>query len=104
MNNRVLKSNDRDFPGGTVDKNPPTNAGDVSSIPGPWRFHMPQSSYACAPQLLSLRSETWELQQRKPMCPRAHGQQHTKPSQWEAHSQQPEKDRTEQRGPCTAKK
>ena len=29
-----------DFPGGTVDRNPPANAGDTSSIPGPERFHM----------------------------------------------------------------
>ena len=30
-----------DFPDGPVAKNPPTNAGDTSSIPGPRRFHMP---------------------------------------------------------------
>ena len=29
-----------DFPGGTVDKNPPANAGDLGSIPGPRRFYM----------------------------------------------------------------
>ena len=28
-----------DFPGGTVDKNPPANAGDTGSIPGPGRCH-----------------------------------------------------------------
>ena len=32
------------FPGGTVVKNPPANAGDMSSSPGPGRSHMPQSS------------------------------------------------------------
>ena len=31
---------DRDFPGGAVDKNPPANAGDTGSIPGPGRSHM----------------------------------------------------------------
>ena len=31
----------RDFPGGTVDKNPPANAGDTGSIPDPGRSHMP---------------------------------------------------------------
>ena len=31
----------QDFPGGAVDKNPPANAGDMSSIPGAGRFHMP---------------------------------------------------------------
>ena len=29
-----------DFPGGSVVKNPPANAGDMGSIPGPGRFHM----------------------------------------------------------------
>ena len=29
------------FPGGTEDKNPPANAGDMGLIPGPGRFHMP---------------------------------------------------------------
>ena len=34
----------RDFPGGSVVKNPPANAGDTGSIPGPGRSHMPQSN------------------------------------------------------------
>ena len=33
-----------DFPGGTVVKNLPANAGNMGSIPGPRRFHMPRSS------------------------------------------------------------
>ena len=33
-----------DFPGGTVVKNPPANAGDMSSSPGPGRSHMPRSN------------------------------------------------------------
>ena len=48
------------FPGGTVVKNPPANAGDTGSIPGPGRSHMPQSNEACAPQLLSLQATTTE--------------------------------------------
>ena len=32
------------FPGDTVDKNLPTSAGDMGSIPGPGRFHMPQGN------------------------------------------------------------
>ena len=31
----------RDFPGGAVVKNPPANAGDMGSIPGLGRSHMP---------------------------------------------------------------
>ena len=33
-----------DFPGGAVVKNPPANAGDKGSIPGPGRSHMPRSN------------------------------------------------------------
>ena len=31
------------FPGGTVNNNPPANAGVMDSIPDPGRFHMPRS-------------------------------------------------------------
>ena len=41
-----------DFPGGTVDKNLPANAGDTGLIPGPGRFLMPQSNQAQALQVL----------------------------------------------------
>ena len=33
-----------DFPGGTVVKNPPANAGEMGSTPGPGRSHMLQSN------------------------------------------------------------
>ena len=33
----------RNFPSDTVDKNPLAGGGDTGSIPGPGRFHMPQS-------------------------------------------------------------
>ena len=33
-----------DFSGGTVVKNPPANARDTGSIPGPGRSHMPWSN------------------------------------------------------------
>ena len=33
-----------DFPGGTMVKNLPANAGDMGSSPGPGRFHMPRSN------------------------------------------------------------
>ena len=33
-----------DFPGGAVVKNLPANAGDMGSIPGPGRSHMPWSN------------------------------------------------------------
>ena len=36
--------NIRNFPGGAVVKNPPSNAGDTGSSPGPGRSHMPRSN------------------------------------------------------------
>ena len=39
-----LKIKHLDFPDGTVDRNPPANAGDRGSIPGLGRFHMLWSS------------------------------------------------------------
>ena len=76
MENRLLavcEINDerllcRGFPGGTVVKNPPANAGDKGSSPGPGSSHMPQSKEAHAPQLLSLHSRARELQLRTPAC------------------------------------
>ena len=41
-----------DFPGDAVFKNPPANAGDTGSGPGPGRSHVPQSNEAHAPQLM----------------------------------------------------
>ena len=41
---QLLKLRERDFPGGTVVKNPPANAGDMGLIPGPGRSHMPWSN------------------------------------------------------------
>ena len=40
----TLKMKTRDFPGGAVVKNPPANAGDTGSSPGPGRSHMPRSN------------------------------------------------------------
>ena len=49
-----------DFPGSTVDKNPPVNAGDTGSTPRPGGFHMLQTNEAHTPQLLSLHAATTE--------------------------------------------
>ena len=38
------KASLRDFPGGLGVKNPPANAGNTGSIPGPGRSHMPRSN------------------------------------------------------------
>ena len=39
----TIKQFYQDFPAGTVVKNPPANAGDMGSSPGPGRLHMPRS-------------------------------------------------------------
>ena len=36
----LFKTHLQGFPGGSVVKNPPANAGNMGSIPGPGRFHM----------------------------------------------------------------
>ena len=77
-----------DFPGGTVVKNPPANAGDVGSIPGLGRSHMPRSNEVRAPQLLSLCSRAREPQllnqcvaTTEACAPRACAPQQEKPPQ-----------------------
>ena len=74
-----------DFPGGTVDKNLPANAGDMGSVPGPERFHTLQNNRPWQPQVLSLHPATTEAR-----APRAHALQQEKTQQWEAPAQQPE--------------
>ena len=49
-----------DFFGGPVVKNLPANVGDMGSIPGLGRSHMPQGNEAHAPQLLSLSTTATE--------------------------------------------
>ena len=82
------------FPGGTVVKSPPANAGDTGSSPGSGRSHIPQSSWARVPQLLSLCSGA-----RRPqlLSPRA--------ATTEAHAPgacAPQREATAMRSPCTA--
>ena len=62
----LLKTTHLGFPGGTVVKNPPANAGHTGSSPGPGKSHMPWSNEARAPQLLSLHSRAREPQLLSP--------------------------------------
>ena len=55
----IFKKQLMGFPGGAVVESLPANAGDTGSSPGLGRSHMPQSSWAREPQLLSLR--VWSL-------------------------------------------
>ena len=66
---KSIKNNGlKDFPGGTVDKNPPANAGDMGLIPSPGRSH---SCKATKPVHHNYR---------------AHAPQQEKPLQWEAYA------------------
>ena len=62
------------FLGGSVEKNPPANAEDTGSIPGPGRPHMPWSNLIRASQLLSLCPKAREPQLPSPRAatPEAH--------------------------------
>ena len=44
LKHKTHKTKCQGFPGGAVFKNPPANAGDMGSSPGPGRSHMPQSN------------------------------------------------------------
>ena len=54
LKNISLKKTPWGFPGGTVVENLPANAGDTGSSPGLGGTHVPRSSWAREPQLLSL--------------------------------------------------
>ena len=54
------------FPGGTVVGSPPANVGDTGSSPALGGSHMPRSSWARAPQLLSLCCRAREPQLLSP--------------------------------------
>ena len=105
------------FPGGAVVKNPPANAEDMGSSPGPGRSHMPRSNEARVPQLLSLRSRAHEPQLLSPCAtttearaPRAHALQREVTAMRSPHTKmkssprllQLEKARAQQRRPKTA--
>ena len=76
------------FPDRTVVKNPPASAGHTGLSPGSGRSHMPRSSWARAPQLLSLSSRAHEPRLLSPhattteaCAPRARAPQQEKPQQ-----------------------
>ena len=76
-------------------KNPPANAGDKGSSPGPVSSYTPRSNEARAPQLLSLRSRAQKPQLLSPRAPttearapRARALQQEKPPRWEARALQ----------------
>ena len=86
--NSLTYKHSRGFPGGSVVKNLPANAGDMGLSPGLGRSHMPRSNQARAPQLLSLHSRAHVPQllslsatTTEAHAPRAHALQQEKPPQ-----------------------
>ena len=87
------------FLGGAVVENLPANAGDTDSSPGLGRSHMPQSSWAREPQLLSLR--VWSLCSTTREAAIVRGPRTAMKSG--PHSPQLEKALAQKQGPNTAK-
>jgi len=84
----IIRVPSRGFPGGSVVKNPPANAGDMGSIPGPGRSYTLWSNWTLVPQLLSLCSRPGNhnyrahvLQLRKAARSRTRALQQEKPPQ-----------------------
>ena len=113
-----LKTKHWGFPGGSVVKSPPANAGDTGLIPGLGRSQMQWSNQAHVPQLLSLCSGAREPQLLSPQllkfsCPRACALKPAAPLQREAQAPQSESSpcllqleetRVQRRRPRAAKK
>ena len=75
LNKIVKEKNFGGFPGGAVVGNPPANAGDTGSIPGPGRSHMPGATkpvrhnyWACALEPVNHNYWACVLQLLKPAC------------------------------------
>ena len=65
--NPTIHKKNQDFPGGTVVKNPPANAGDTGSSPGRGRFpHATEQLRLCATTTEARAPRTHALQQEKP--------------------------------------
>ena len=75
------KNDFKGFRGGAVVKNPPANAGDMGSSPGPGRSHMLWSNYARAPQLLSLRATLMKPVHLEPVLHNKRSHHNEKPTQ-----------------------
>ena len=68
---------------GIVDRNPPASAGDMGSISGPGRSHMPWATRAHEPQLLSQHTATAPTEDKRlePMFRSKRSHHNKKPKQ-----------------------
>ena len=62
---KVKEKKSLDFPGGTVDKNPPADAGDVGLVPGPRRSHLLWNNLAHVPHCWARKPRACAPQQER---------------------------------------
>ena len=74
----------KDFPGGTMDRNLSTGAGDTSSIPGLRRFHMPYTELSLCTTFTELVLQDPWVATAEAHAPGACAPKQEKPLQWEA--------------------
>ena len=91
-----IKSNEV-FPGGSIGRNPPANAGDIGLIPNLGRCHMPWRKQVCDHNYwtYALEPESRNYWAHMPLllkavCLRDRALQQERPLQWEACAPQPE--------------
>ena len=68
-----------DFPDGTVDRNPPANAGNTASIPDLGRPHTPRAPKLCVPVAMSLRAAATEARGPRACAPDKRSRRSEKP-------------------------
>ena len=78
----------KDFLGSPVAESPSASTGNMGSICGPAGFHIPRSSWAGVPQLLSLSSRALQATTNEALMPRTCASQQEKPPQWAARASQ----------------
>ena len=88
----IFKLDTQGFPGGSVVKSLPASAGDTGSVSGRERPHMPRSSWARAPQLLSLCAE-----------PTRPGAQASQQDETSSHTREGLRSRALEKGPCSSR-
>ena len=98
-----VKRTQKGFPGGSVVKNLPANAGDTGSIPDLGRSHVPGGNSTPAPQLLSLCFRAQEMQLLSPYVLEPPALQQEEPLKWKPCAPQLEKSPCRNKDPAQPK-
>ena len=85
--NKLLKLFWKGFPGGSVVKNPPVNAGDTGLIPGPASSQTQQTTQ---PATTQCHNCCWSLHALEPVLSNERSQLKETPAQWESRAPQRE--------------